>query len=101
MIVRCWKGIATKDNAKKYIEHIDSSIIPVLRTLRGFERIEVMTRAVEKGVEFQVQTYWQTMDDITQFAAPNISEAVVADEAKAVLSTYDKTVTHYEEVTFN
>jgi heme-degrading monooxygenase HmoA len=100
MIVRCWKGIATNNNAKKYIEHLDRSIIPVLRTLKGFERIEVMKRDVEKGVEFQVQTYWRTMGDITQFAAPNISEAVVADEARAVLSTYDKTVTHYEEVTF-
>jgi hypothetical protein len=58
VIVRCWKGIATTDNAKKYIEHLDRSIMPILRTLH-------------------------------------------ADEAKAVLSTYDKTVTHYEEVTFN
>jgi heme-degrading monooxygenase HmoA len=101
VIVRCWKGIATTDNAKKYIEHLDRSIMPILRTLQGFERIEVMTRSVAEGIEFKVQTYWQTMDDITQFATRNLSDAVVADEAKAVLSTYDKTVTHYEEVTFN
>jgi hypothetical protein len=41
VIVRCWKGIATTDNAKKYIEHLDRSIMPILRTLQGFERIEV------------------------------------------------------------
>lgn len=101
MIVRCWKGIATTENAKKYIEHLNRSIIPVLNKLNGFESIEVMTRNIAEGVEFQVQTYWQTMDDITQFATGNISDAVVADEAIAVLSTYDKTVTHYKKVTFD
>jgi heme-degrading monooxygenase HmoA len=63
--------------------------------------MEVMTRSIAEGVEFQVQTYWQTMDDITQFATQNLSDAVVADEAKAVLSSYDKTVTHYEKVAFD
>ena len=101
MIVRCWKGITTTENAEKYIEHLASSVIPVLRTLHGFARIEIMKRTVAEGFEFQVHTYWKTMNDITQFATQDLSSAVVPDEARAVLSTYDRTVTHYETVTFD
>jgi hypothetical protein len=42
VIVRCWKGIATTDNAKKYIEHLDRSIMPILRTLQLCRDLNVL-----------------------------------------------------------
>lgn len=96
MIVRCWKGITTKENADKYFDFLNQILVPAFHTLKGFIRVEIMKRSDKDGFEFQVLTYWNTIDDIVQFAPDDISIATVPDEARSLLLSFDKTVTHYE-----
>jgi hypothetical protein len=49
-------------------------------------------------VEFVVQTYWESMQAIAQFAGPNPEVAVVEPAARAALSSFDHIVLHYEVV---
>ncbi len=98
MIVRCWKGSTTAENTERYLEFLTSKLVPVFHTLHGFVRVQIMKRSTAEGFEFQIQSYWQSMNDIAQFATENISTATVPDEARALLSSFDKTVTHYEVV---
>jgi hypothetical protein len=47
-------------------------------------------------VEIVVTTYWQSLAAIDAFAGPDREFAVVAAEAAALLTDYDRRVRHYE-----
>ena len=95
MIVRCWKGVTSRENADRYRDFLVNKLFPVFQSLNGFNRVEIMKREIESGCEFRVLTYWDSMKDIAQFAPEDPSIATVPDEARALLSSFDKTVSHY------
>ena len=41
-------------------------------------------------------TLWESMDAIRQFAGEQVDQAVVEPEARAVLRSFDTTVSHHE-----
>jgi hypothetical protein len=43
-----------------------------------------------------VTTVWQSLEAIDAFASPDRETAVVASEARALLTDYDRRVRHYE-----
>ena len=44
-----------------------------------------------------VQTFWRSLDDIRGFAGDDLEQAVVSDEAAALLLLdYDRRVRHYD-----
>ena len=47
-------------------------------------------------VQFIVETLWSSMDAIHSFAGPDPEEAVIADEALHLLTSYDRRVRHYD-----
>jgi heme-degrading monooxygenase HmoA len=98
MIARVWRGIAAPETAQHYLEHLRRAIFPELSAIPGYRGASVLRQDSDAGVEFMVQTLWESMDAIRQFAGDQVEIAVVAPAAQALLRSYDHTVTHHEVV---
>jgi len=98
VIARVWRGIAAPETAHDYLEHLEHTIFPELAQIDGYKGASVLRRDSAAGVEFTVQTLWESMDAIHQFAGDQVEAAVVAPAAQLLFRSYDRTVTHYEVV---
>lgn len=100
MIARMWRGYALPEKADEYVNHLQTSVLPELRQIDGFQEIYLMRQETSEAVEFIVLTIWESMDAIHKFAGENAEIAVVASAAQALFREYDSTVKHFE-VVFN
>jgi heme-degrading monooxygenase HmoA len=74
--------------------------IPTDRAIEGYRGEYLLRREVEveDGVELLVLTLWESMEAVRRFAGAEPDKAVVEPEARAVLTSFDEFVTHYEVV---
>lgn len=100
MIVRVWCATATVDGAKGYRQHFEQNVMPELRGIDGFQKAYLLTREHDGIVDIEVHTMWQSLDAIRAFAGPDLEAAVVEPQAQAVLSSYDRTVTHFTAIEY-
>jgi heme-degrading monooxygenase HmoA len=98
LIVREWKSTASHEKAADNLLHFRHSVLPQLRQIAGYKGAYILQRDPGDGVELTVQKRWETMDAIRKFAGENPEIAVVAPTARAILRTFDTSVTHYEIV---
>ena len=98
MISRHWTGIAKRDRADDYVEHLETDTFPRLGVLPGFVRATILRRERDEGTEFRIVTLWESLSSIRAFAGSDIEAAVVPDEVKAMMADYDRRATHYEVV---
>lgn len=98
MIIRAWRGHATRSNSAAYPDHFHRNVLPELRAIDGFLGASLLKRETATGIEFLVQTRWASMEAIRRFAGSDVEKAVVEPEAVAALADYDRRVTHYEVV---
>jgi heme-degrading monooxygenase HmoA len=98
VIVRAWHATATAEGADAYREHFTRSVLPDLQRIDGYQGAYLLRRDQGRRVELQVLTLWDSPDAIGRFAGANPESAVVEPEARAVLVTYDSTVTHHTVV---
>jgi heme-degrading monooxygenase HmoA len=96
MIARLWSARTTPALSGAYLHHFEQAVQPQLRVLDGFLGATVCTRAASDVVEIVVTTYWQSLSAIDAFAGADHEAAVVAAEAAALLTDFDKRVRHYE-----
>jgi heme-degrading monooxygenase HmoA len=95
MISRHWKGLCKREEANRYVEHLQRETFPQLATLPGFVRATILRRELAAGTEFQVVTVWQSLAAIEAFAGQNVEVAVVPASVQAMMVNYDRSVTHY------
>ena len=96
MIVRMWHGVVKAGSEQKYIDHLKRSTFPALNQMNGFVRAQILGSPVSDGTEFCIITQWESMQAIRSFAGPSTSDAVVPDEASALMVNYDRQVRHYQ-----
>jgi len=96
MLARFWSANTTSALAESYLHHFAQIVQPQLRKLDGFLGAAVCTRPLPAAVEIVVITYWQSFTSIDAFAGADRESAVVAPEAAALLTDFDKRVRHYE-----
>ena len=96
MIARLWSARTTKAQSTKYLEHFWQHVVPYLRNLDGYVCSNVLVRSQGDLVEILVTTVWKSFQAIEAFAGSDRETAVVAPEATALLSDYDRRVRHYE-----
>ena len=102
MILRMWTARATAEKSCEYVEHATKKVFPALRAIDGFRGAYLLRRKVEGSViELAVLTLWESMEAISRFAGVNPERAVVEPEARAVLSSFDEVVTHFEVVHYS
>jgi heme-degrading monooxygenase HmoA len=96
MIARLWSARTTPALSDSYLQHFTESVRPELGRVTGFLGATVSTRPAPGSVEILVTTYWASFAAIDTFAGADREAAVVAAEAAALLTDYDKRVRHYE-----
>ena len=96
MIVRQWRAWASYAGADQYEQHFREHVIPHLRTIEGFIRADLLRRDNYGVIEFVAQTHFGSLDAIRAFAGEQYSRAVVAPEAKEMLTRYDERCVHFE-----
>lgn len=98
MILRMWKARSTAEKSDRYIQHATGRVFPALRTIEGHRGAYLLRRAVDGVVELVVLTLWESMEAVRKFAGVEPEKAVVEPEARAGLTDFDETVTHFEVV---
>lgn len=98
MIVRMWRGQAKAADADAYERFVTTKVFADLPAIPGHRGAYLLRRPVENGdeVEFIAVTLWESLESIRGFAGEHIDRAVVEPEARAVLSSFDDFVRHYE-----
>ncbi|MGC1484064.1 MAG: antibiotic biosynthesis monooxygenase [Candidatus Acidiferrum sp.] len=96
MIARLWSARTTTIGSTRYLEHFWQSVMPMLRKFDGYLSASVLVRPHRDSVEILVVTVWQSLQAIGAFAGSDRETAVVASEAAALLTDYDRRVRHYE-----
>ena len=96
MIARLWSARTTPALSDAYLRHFEQTVQPQLERLDGFLGATVCTRPVPGAVEILVTTYWKSFAAVDAFAGTDRESAVVAAEAAALLTDFDKRVRHFE-----
>jgi heme-degrading monooxygenase HmoA len=96
MIARLWSARTTNAQSTRYLEHFWQHVVPSLKTFDGYVSSSVLVRSQGDLVEILVTTVWKSLQAIDAFAGSDRETAVVASEAAALLSDYDRRVRHYE-----
>jgi heme-degrading monooxygenase HmoA len=96
MIARVWAAQTTAAQAPAYVEHLRTRVLPALRSVDGYGGAMLLERAAPEGVEVIVVTFWRSLDAVRAFAGADVEGAVVAEEAAALLTQFDRRVRHYE-----
>lgn len=98
MIARIWHGWTTPEQADQYEILLRNEVIPGIqeKEIPGFKDIQVLKRQLENETEFTTIMWFDTLESVKQFAGEDYEAAYVPDEARQVLSRFDKRVTHSE-----
>ena len=98
VVSRHWRGLSKREHAGAYLVHLQSETFPQLMTIPGFVRASVLKREVDRGVEFQVITIWESFQAIQAFAGRDVEAAVVPPVVRGMMVECDERVRHYEIV---
>src|SRR5262249_14331091 len=98
MIARVWSAQMAPEQAPAYAEHLKSHVLPALTKVDGYAGILYLERLIPEGVEVVVTTFWQSLDAVRHFTGADLEDAVVADEAAALLTQFDRRVRHFEVI---
>ena len=96
MISRLWSARATQAQSQAYVQHFSTAVLPALRKCEGYVSSTVLTRPKEGAIEIMVLTVWQSFAAIDGFAGADRDAEVVAPEAAALLTDFDRRVRHFE-----
>ena len=95
MIARSWRARSSRQNAPLYAAHFKNHVLPVLKPLQGYlGGVLLQLPLGDEQYDLTVITFWSTLEEIKQFAGNDTELAVVASEAAAILSDFDRLVTH-------
>ncbi|HSE40720.1 MAG TPA: antibiotic biosynthesis monooxygenase [Acidobacteriota bacterium] len=98
MILRMWKAHSTVLKMNEYIQHATTKVFPGLNDIEGFQGAYLLKREIDGQIEFVVLTLWESMTAVQRFAGSEPDKAVVEPEAQATLTSFEKSVTHFEVV---
>jgi heme-degrading monooxygenase HmoA len=98
VIARVWTGWTRSDQADEYDRHYRAEVLGVLRQVPGFRGARLLRRAVGQETEFVSLTFFEDLDAVRGFAGDDYETAVVAEQARRVLTRFDQRVRHYATV---
>ena len=98
LILRMWRARSTAEKSGEYVQHATKKVFPALRVIEGHRGAYLLRRAVDGAVELVVLTLWESMEAVRKFAGVEPEKAVVEPEARAILTSFDESVAHFEVV---
>ncbi len=100
MIARTWRGWTRASEADDYQRHYATVVAAELRGIPGFRGARLLRHQTGDEVRFTSITFFADVDAIRAFAGDDYEYAVVAENARKVLTRWDDRVTHDEVAIF-
>ena len=97
-IMRSWCARADTAGSEAYVTFFREKLAPELAHIPGHLGALVLRRIERDAVHIMVQTFWASMAAVRRFAGEDPARAVVEEEARALLLSFDDTVRHDEVV---
>lgn len=96
-IIRTWKGWTTLKNASVYENMLINEVFPAVKKkgVKGLEKVSISTLENENEMEFFLFLQFDSLDSVKMFAGENYEQAYIPENAKKILSRYDKTAQHF------
>ena len=96
MIARRWRGKVRAADFDRYLTYLEESGITALRATPGNEGVIVFRHLDEQTgtAEFEVVSYWRSLDDIKAFAGDDISVARFFPDDDRYLTDRELSVRH-------
>jgi uncharacterized protein YciI/heme-degrading monooxygenase HmoA len=98
MILRMWKARSTVEKSDEYVAHATRKVFPALRAIEGHRGAYLLRRALGDAIELVVLTLWESIGAVRKFAGVEVEKAVIEPEARAMLTSFDECVSHFEVV---
>ena len=98
MIARIWHGWTSPENAEVYENLLKTEIFSgiALKNVKGYKGIQLFRRSLEKEVEFITTMWFESLENVKQFAGEDYERCVVPKKAREVLKHFDELSQHYE-----
>jgi heme-degrading monooxygenase HmoA len=98
MIARIWHGVVPEDKAEEYLDYVNTTGVPGLRSTPGNLGVMVFRRVEQGRVHFLLTSFWESYEAISKFAGPDIELARYYPEDEKYLVELEPKVTHHEVV---
>lgn len=98
MIGRMWRGWTSLENADAYERVLRAEVLPEIEQVPGCRGAWVLRREREQQVEYITLILFESLEAVRTFAGEEYEAAVIPPEARAVLTTFDVTASHYDVV---
>lgn len=96
MIARRWRGRVRAADFDAYLAYLEKTGVAALRATPGNEGVEVFRHIDEPSAtaEFEVVSYWHSLDDVRAFAGEDVSVARFFPGDERYLVDRELTVRH-------
>ncbi|WP_370479682.1 antibiotic biosynthesis monooxygenase [Tamlana flava] len=97
-IIRTWKGWTSHENGPIYEDMLVNEVFPALKKkgVDGLEKVSISIQHKKDEVEFFLILQFDCLESVKTFAGEDYKTAYIPDNAKRVLSRYDKTAQHFQ-----
>jgi antibiotic biosynthesis monooxygenase (ABM) superfamily enzyme len=100
MVLRYWRGWATRDNADAYEAIASREVLPSIaaRDLDGYLGAYLVRRDRGDEVEFATIMRFDSIESVRAFAGEDYEAAYVPERVREVLARFDERSAHFEVV---
>lgn len=97
-ITRVWRGWTDLEEADTYERLLKEEIFPEIAAedLAGYGGVCLLRRSLDSEVEFSTIMWFDSWEDVKQFAGEDYEEAYVPPKARRILTRFDERSQHYE-----
>lgn len=96
MIARTWIGITPAEKSEEYWQYLQRTGLADYRATPGFRGITVLRRVADGKAEFNLTTFWDSLDAIRAFAGEEVERARYYPEDEEFLLEMAPEVEHRE-----
>jgi len=98
MVARVWQGYTLPENADAYENFLKTEFLPSIekKNIDGYRKFHLLRFNNGPEVEFITIMWFDSLDNIRQFAGEDYEKAVVHPKAQQLLIRYDDRSKHFE-----
>jgi heme-degrading monooxygenase HmoA len=97
MLVRTWRGATRAEDAETYLDYVRRTGLRAFRETPGNLGALTLRRFTSDGrAEFEIVSFWESMDAVRAFAGPEPEHAVFFPEDMHYLVARDEHVDHFD-----
>jgi heme-degrading monooxygenase HmoA len=98
MVARIWRGYTSFENADVYENFLKTDFMPSIerKKIPGYRKFQLLRKNEADEVSFITIMWFDSLEQIKNFAGEDYEKAVVHPTAQALLKRYDDRSQHFE-----